>query len=95
MFKLIFILPFCCCNFSNAQSYFEVKTKKEVKTTYYKLSLVKKESQDDEIAYPIFWINSVHYPNIDTIKIIEELLSYEGDERLCSIPIMSYSQSNR
>ena len=29
-------------------------------------------------------------PNVDTLSLIEELLSFEGDKRICSLPIQNY-----
>lgn len=92
LFFLLSILSYSC---SKAQSYFGVREKKIEQNIYYKLTLIKKDLQEDELAYPIFWVNSIHFPNIDTIKVIEELLSYEGDERLCSVPITCYSEIGR
>lgn len=91
---LIYLSLIMSYSYTRAQPYFEAREKKIEQNIYYKLTLIKKDLQEDELAYPIFWGNSIHFPNIDTIKVIEELLSYEGDERLCSVPIMCYSEIN-
>lgn len=78
-------------NISIAQSYFEVQRQKW-SFHYYKISLIKKSKEKYlGINYPMDWSNSIHSPLIDTMKMIQELLLFEGDERLCSIPITTYS----
>jgi hypothetical protein len=75
-----------------AQNYFTVDTTFNKIDTVYKISLL---GNDDSMLrskeYPIFWNKSVHFPNIDTTKILEELLKFEGDERICSVKIITYS----
>jgi hypothetical protein len=88
-FFLIYSTCLTCCK---AQSYFKVLSKREDQSTYYQLFLLRSDTQDFTLIYPIFWTNSIYYPNIDTIKVIEELLSYEDDDRLCSTLISSYNE---
>ncbi len=79
------------CFTAVAQPYFKILYKKVNQDTFFKIELVAKEVAKDTMDYPTFWNKSVHYPNIDTFELIKELLLYEGDERLCLIPITNYS----
>jgi RHS repeat-associated protein len=74
-----------------AQPYFKVYSKLVEKDSFFKIELITMKVESDTMDYPTFWNKSIHFPSIDTNKVIEELLLYEGDERLCLIPIRNYS----
>jgi hypothetical protein len=54
---------------------------------YFKLKFKEDNSELGNIAYPLV-IKSEE--NIDTIRLIEDLLSFEGDTSICVIPIRCY-----
>jgi hypothetical protein len=78
----------------NSQSYFKVvetqrydlkeATDLQYSGKYYRIILARD-------SLPIYY--PLHFPsdNFDTLKAIKELLTMEGDERLCSLPIMDYN----
>lgn len=88
-FPLIFFILYS--SKAVTQPYFKILYKEVNQNTFFKIELIAKNVAADTVDYPIFWNKSVHYPNIDTIELIKELLLYESDERLCFITITTYS----
>ncbi|MGN7819565.1 hypothetical protein ACTJJB_05510 [Chitinophaga sp. 22536] len=96
--KAVLLLIITVLNFSDslAQTIFklvEAKGRNSGEATvfdnadkYYKIVLVN-DSLDKNFSYPLI----TEKYHIDTLGAIEELLSLKGNERICTLPIMSYN----
>ena len=76
------------CLVTKAQ-YFDVQTISEFGNKYYKIK-EKGDHSDKGNSYPINFLHA-KYSSLDTMAMIDELLRFEGDSRLCILKVTNYS----
>ncbi len=96
---LIFSILLLWFNFSTMGQYFKVVKIRPSKILgsrnsnsrfFFKIALIGNNTELELQSYPIS-LTRKHYNETDTLAMIEELLKFEGDIRICALPIICYN----
>jgi hypothetical protein len=102
IFLIALTLNFSCINaqnllkvdsffFADIKEFCYYKSEDSITNVLYKISYALSKPEAKIWNYPDFLKDA---KNVDTLKLIEALLQFKGDKRLCTIPIGMYGITN-